>query len=108
MVNLIIGFVVCFLFLVSGILLLCNKAHFLIAGYNSASKEEKENYDKKKLGIVTGTFLLIMSNAVLNFVLGLHYMPQFKNIYTVVFISTAILGSVLVLILANTWCKVKR
>ena len=45
--DLIIGFIVFFAFLISGILLVCNKAHFLIAGFNTASKEDQEKYDKK-------------------------------------------------------------
>ena len=108
MTNLIIGIVCYLFFLTSGILLLCNKAHFLIAGFNTASKEEQAGFDKRKLGIVTGTFLIIFSNVLLNFVLGLHYLSEFKNIYTTVFISTTIIGTLLTLILANTWCKTKR
>lgn len=106
--DLIIGFIVSFAFLISGILLVCNKAHFLIAGFNTASKEDQEKYDKKKLSTVTGTFLLIMSSTTLNFFLGTHYMPQYKYIYVAVFMSICLLGSLLALVLANTWCKVNK
>lgn len=108
MSTLIIGILSYLFFLISGILLLCNKAHFLIAGFNTASKAEKLIYDKRKLGIVTGTFLLIFSNLLLIFVLGIHYIIEFKNVYTTVFISATIIGTVLTLILANTWCKIKK
>ena len=106
--NLIIGFLVCFAFLIMGVLLLCNKAHFLIAGFNTASKEERDMYDAKKLSTITGTFLLIMASATLNLVLGIHYMPKFKTIYTIIFISITLLSTLLVFILANTWCKKKK
>lgn len=105
--DLIIGFVMYSMFLVAGILLIHNKAHFLIAGFNTASKEEKENYDAKKLSTVTGTSLLIIANVLLNFVLGIHYMPEFKTIYTIIFISVVVSASILVLVLAHTWCKRK-
>lgn len=36
------------------------KANFLIAGYNTASKEEKEKIDKKKLSRFMGKFLFIL------------------------------------------------
>lgn len=36
------------------------KANFLIAGYNTASKEEKEKIDKEKLSRFMGKFLFIL------------------------------------------------
>lgn len=36
------------------------KANFLIAGYNTASKEEKEKIDEKKLSEFMGKFLFVL------------------------------------------------
>lgn len=44
-----------------GILLLTGRGSFLIAGYNTASKEEKEMYDEKKLCKSMGILLIVIS-----------------------------------------------
>lgn len=49
MIPEIIILVVAFLFFIIGIFLFNGKGRWLIAGYNTASKEEKEKYDEKKL-----------------------------------------------------------
>ncbi|NLO84914.1 MAG: DUF3784 domain-containing protein [Clostridiales bacterium] len=51
--ELIICLVVVLLFVMS-IVLLSGKGAFLIAGYNTASKEEQSTYDRKKLCRVIG------------------------------------------------------
>ena len=65
-------------------------------------------YDEKKLSTIIGTFLLVMASAMLNLVLGIHYMPRFKTTYIIIFISITLLGTLLVFILTNTWCKKKK
>lgn len=57
-----------------GILFLNGKGSFLIAGYNTASKAEKEKIDEKKLCryvgklmfLLAGSFLVIMASDILN------------------------------------------
>ena len=46
---------------VLGLVLRAGKGAFLIAGYNTASKEEKEKTDEKKLCKAVGTLLLILA-----------------------------------------------
>ena len=46
------------IFLILAILLLCGKGAFLIAGYNTMTKEEKEKYDSKALCKSTGKLML--------------------------------------------------
>ena len=46
------------IFLILAILLLCGKGAFLIAGYNTMTKEEKEKYDSKALCKSTGKLIL--------------------------------------------------
>lgn len=63
------GFLI-LLFLVLGIVFLNGKGSFLIAGYNTASKAEKEKIDEKKLCrymgklmfLFAGCFLIIMAS----------------------------------------------
>ena len=75
--------------------LFIGKGDFLIAGYNTASEEEKEQYHAKRIRIVLGTcFLLLAVLTTLRNVIGTAAM----------FIG---IGIVLVatLTLANTWTK---
>ncbi len=53
------SFILAILFLVMGILLLNGKGGCLIAGYNTMSKKEKEEYDKNKLFKVVGTLCIV-------------------------------------------------
>ena len=77
------------------ILIFIGKGDFLIAGYNTASEEEKEKYHTKRIRIVLGTsFLLLACLTALRTIIGT----------TAMFIG---IGIVLIstLILANTWTK---
>ena len=81
--------------LVFSILIFIGKGDFLIAGYNTASKEEKEQYHTKRIRIVLGTYFLLLAGLIaLRDTIGA----------TVMFIA---IGIVLVatLILDNTWTK---
>jgi len=46
------------------VLLLSGKGSFLIAGYNTASKEVKENYNEKKLCCIMGIGFIIITLVV--------------------------------------------
>ncbi|ENY99941.1 hypothetical protein HMPREF1092_03078 [Clostridium thermobutyricum] len=46
--------------IILGIVIRTGKANFLIAGYNTASKEEKEKINEKELAKSTGNLLLIL------------------------------------------------
>lgn len=62
------------LFVILGIVFLKGMGSFLIAGYNTASKEEKEKIDEKKLCrymgrlmfFIAGCFVILMVSDVLN------------------------------------------
>ena len=84
--------IICIVF---SILIFIGKGDFLIAGYNTASKEEKAKYHTKRIRIVLGIcFLLLAGLTALRDTIGA----------TAMFIA---IGIVLVatLILANTWAK---
>ena len=59
MAGIIVDGVLCVLCLAISAILLSGHGAWLIAGYNTASKEEKEKYDSKKLCRAVGTFMLL-------------------------------------------------
>ena len=59
--NLISGIVV----LVLGLIIQTGKANFLIAGYNTMSKAEKEKWDAKAISKFTGWWMLVIPSMIL-------------------------------------------
>ena len=81
--------------IVLSILIFLGKGDFLIAGYNTASKEEKEKYHTKRIRIVLGTSLLLLAGlTALRDTIGA----------TAMFIGVGIV-LIAALVLANTWTK---
>lgn len=74
----------------------------LIAGYNTASKKEREKYDEKKLCRVIGIGLLVVAFLLPFAMLGQAIFPAWM-VY--VFLGIVILDSSIMIILANTICK---
>ena len=84
------------------IVIALGKGDWLIAGYNTSSKEEKEKVNIKRLRLLTSLMLLIVSA----FVLLLPYAAQEKtSLYLL--IGGFWCALIVYLILANTWCKKK-
>lgn len=87
---------------VMSIVIAIGKGDWLIAGYNTSSKEEKEKVNIKRLRLLTSLMLLIVSA----FVLLLPYAAQEKtSLYLL--IGGFWCALIVYLILANTWCKKK-
>ncbi|MCR4921145.1 MAG: DUF3784 domain-containing protein [Bacteroidaceae bacterium] len=82
------------------IIIALGKGDNLIAGYNTASKEEKAKVNIKRLRLLTSILLLLVSV----FVIVLPYMTQ-KQQY--IMIAGYFLVLFIFLFLANTWCKKK-
>ena len=84
------------------ILIILGKGDFLIAGYNTASKEEKEKYNIKRLRLLISAMLLV---SVVYAVL----MIPFGHDVVMVLMMTAVLVvlALAVVIFANTWAKRK-
>ena len=57
--------------IIIGIVLCCGKGAFLIAGYNTASPEEKATYNEKALCRATGVLVLVIVGSVELLMLGL-------------------------------------
>lgn len=84
--------------LIMSIVIAIGKGDGLIAGYNTASKEEKAKVNIKRLRLLTSILLLLVSV----FVIVLPNMTQ-KQQY--IMIAGYIIVTFIFLFLANTWCK---
>ena len=87
--------VACVMFLLS-IILLSGKGSWLIAGYNTMSKEQQNKYDRKKLTRATGMFLIITSIAIL--ALG------FSLINAIIFLIVVSVSVIITIIYTNKFC----
>ncbi|MDD7794361.1 DUF3784 domain-containing protein [Clostridium sp. 'White wine YQ'] len=93
------------LFLVLTITFLSGKGGFLIAGYNTASKEEKAKYDEKKLcrvmGIGMGVITIVLAiPAILK--------DNTPNFYIGLMIAVIMITIIGILVVTNTICKVSN
>ena len=84
-----------------GIVILRGKGDNLIAGYNTASKEERAKYDIKKLRLLIGGLLIVLAPSL--FIIADE--PSLAG--TLAFASLVICLSIVVVILCNTWAKKK-
>ncbi len=90
------------IFIVLAIILLMGKGDMLIAGYNTASEEERKTIDIKRLRIVMAILMVI--TAVFCAILPL--IGNNKNsllVAAAIFIAITLVG----VIIANTWAKKK-
>ena len=90
------------IFAVLSIVLLSGHGSWVISGYNTASEEEKEKYDEKKLCRTMGVGMSVI--AVLILIMGL-----FENVLPAFFIYIALgiilVNVVVIIILGNTLCR---
>lgn len=87
---------------VIAVVLLSGHGSWLIAGYNTASKQKKANYDAKKLCRVTGAGMAVIAVFILIMAVFQDVLPAyFANIAT----GIIILDVILIVILTNTICK---
>ena len=89
------------LLLVMGIIILIGKGDILIAGYNTASKEERAKYDIKKLRLLIGVFLIVLAPSL--FIIADE--PSMEG--TLAFACIVAVLCFVVVILCNTWAKKK-
>ena len=97
-----IVWVVFIIFVVISIVLLSGHGSWFIAGYNTASKEEKKKYDEKKLCRTMGIGMAVISILIL-------IMEVFEDVLPVsfVYISVGIIliDCLVIIIVSNTICK---
>lgn len=85
------------LFLVLALVVYFGKGDWLIAGYNTASKKERAQYNIKRIRLII-TLLMLLSAV---FVVVLLYFPYFSIVATPIFVVITLIG----VVLANTWAK---
>lgn len=84
-----------------GILILLGKGDNLIAGYNTASKQEREQYDIKRLRGLIGGLLIVLAPMTF-LMLGEDTMAAVWSYVGLTFVLC-----IIVVVLANTWAKKK-
>ena len=84
-----------------GIIVLIGKGDNLIAGYNTASKEERAKYEVKKLRLLIGGFLIVLAPSL--FIIASE--PSMAGILA--YVCIVVVLSFVVVILCNTWAKRK-
>jgi uncharacterized protein YacL len=100
-VSMIVLVVVGAILAIMGVTILIGKGDNLIAGYNTASKEEREQYNIKRLrGLIGGLLIVLAPMTIL--LIGAETITA-----TFSFIILTLLLCIIVVILANTWAKKK-
>lgn len=92
-----IAWIVVGIFAILSITLLLGKGSFLIAEYNTSSKEQKEQYNEKKLCIAMEVMLLSLIIATILLITN-KIMSSYYGIFVVI-------SSIIVTIYMNTKCK---
>ncbi|MDO4501128.1 MAG: DUF3784 domain-containing protein [Erysipelotrichaceae bacterium] len=94
-----ISIIICLIF---SIILLSGKGAVLIAGYNTSSKDKREKYDERKLSLVAGAGMSLIT--ILLFVMKIleNTLPaSFATVSTVIIV----IDCLIMVILMNTICK---
>ena len=102
MIVMIVSIVFAVMFLVLAVIFLMGKGDMLIAGYNTASEEERKTIDIKRLRIVMAVLMVV--TAV--FCTTPPLLGNDKNsilVAAAIFVAITIVG----VIIANTWAKKK-
>ena len=90
------------IFAVLSIVLLSGHGSWVISGYNTASKEEKEKYDEKKLCRTMGIGMSIISILILIMGLFDSVLPAF---FVYIAVGIIVVDVVVIIILGNTLCR---
>ena len=93
--------IVAAILVIMGVLILIGKGDNLIAGYNTASKEERAQYNIKRLRGLIGGLLIILAPMMM-FLVG---EPSTEKVWS--FSALVFVLCIIVVILANTWAKNK-
>ena len=97
----IVKIVIAVLLGVMGLIILFGKGDKLIAGYNTASKEEREQVNVKRLRLLMGGFLLVL--AIMAFLL-----IEEESITSIMgFGAVTLVLAFVVIALANSWARKK-
>lgn len=96
----ILTYILAAIFVFLAVLLLLGKGDMLIAGYNTASPEEREQYDIRRLRLLVALVLIVSA-------VGMVLMVLWPEEFAIAFTFIVIFSCALIVILANTWAKKK-
>lgn len=91
--------IVAAILVIMGIIILIGKGDNLIAGYNTASKEERSQYNIKRLRGLIGGILVVLAPMMLLLLREESLAATFS------FVALTFVLCIVVVILANTWAK---
>ena len=97
----VVTYIVVALLAILGVIILIGKGDMLIAGYNTASPEEKAKYNIKRIRLLVGGLLIGISLVYLLFHVKAN--PVLSWIFTVILLLLVFI----IIYLANTWAKKK-
>lgn len=96
--------IITLLFIALAVVILAGKGDWLIAGYNTASQQEKQQVNIKRLRLVVAAILVLTVVALdIPFIIGQENDASAHVVAVIVVLCVAVAG----IILANTWCKKK-
>jgi len=96
--------IISIIFVILAVIILMGKGDFLIAGYNTASKEDKKKVNIKRLRLVIAGILILVPLIIgIPFFMGKEDNATAEIIAAIIGIIIAFAG----IILANTWCLKK-
>ena len=93
-------YIVSLVFAAMAFVVLLGKGDFLISGYNTASKEEKDKFDIGRLRLLVFVMVMIVSIGV-----SLSALLEWGDVEMSIFVVVVILLSVISTVLANSWAK---
>lgn len=95
--------VVSLVLLIMAIIILSGKGDSLIAGYNTASREAQDVYDKRRVRILVGVLLIVIGLVLPAF--GLLLILGYKDLVQVAFPATAFIIVAATFATAHLWAK---
>ena len=97
-----IVWIIAILFLFISLILISGHGANLIAGYNTAGREEKNRYDTKKLCRVVGIGMAVITIMIFIMAIWETVLPAF---FSTVFFGITVIDCIAIIILSNTICK---
>ena len=97
-----IVWIIGFLFFTMSLILISGHGANLIAGYNTAGRDEKNRYDTKKLCRVVGIGMALITLMIFILAIWETVLPAF---FSTVFFVITVIDCIAIIILSNTICK---